>query len=119
MTSCNMEELKACPFCGGDASEETAMTANVGGKPFRYIICTECSGQSDFHDWNTRTINSTPDSNAMREALEALERVTRLADNLASDVPITAAAREHIDRAYSGLAVLRTALLSSDPWRVE
>lgn len=41
-----------------------------------------------------------------REALPVFERVIRLADTLASDVPVTAAARHHIDNAYVTLARL-------------
>lgn len=48
-----------------------------------------------------------------REGLAIFERVTRLADTLASDVPITAASRAHIDAAYTELH--RRAALTPQP----
>jgi hypothetical protein len=42
--------------------------------------------------------------------LDVFERVTRLAHTLASDVPVTAEARQHISAAYEELHKARAAL---------
>lgn len=48
------DKLFPCPFCGGDASLETGVTADVGGSEIRYVTCVDCSAQADPHDWQTR-----------------------------------------------------------------
>jgi hypothetical protein len=62
---------------------------------------------ADMIEQQAATITSlTAEVEKMRDALPIFERVTRLADTLASDVPITAEARKHITRAYEQLAAL-------------
>jgi hypothetical protein len=57
-----------------------------------------------------RLLQLSRDVDLLREALPIFERVTRLAHTLASDVPITAEARKHIDRAYERLAALSSGI---------
>lgn len=40
-----------CPICRADATWETALTANVGGKEVIYGSCSECSCTAEYHDW--------------------------------------------------------------------
>jgi hypothetical protein len=54
----------------------------------------------------TRIETLTASLELVKGALPVFERVTRLAHTLASDVPITASSRKHIDAAYEALARL-------------
>jgi hypothetical protein len=46
-----LQPCPACPICGADATWETALTANVGGKEVVYGQCSECSCTAEYHDW--------------------------------------------------------------------
>jgi len=49
------EELKPCPFCGGEAREQE-QRGSFGGYGLTEIYCLDCSARSsDKDDWNTRT----------------------------------------------------------------
>lgn len=70
-------ELKPCPFCGGDASQEWSRDATG---EFSYITCTECSGQADHpQTWNTRATPSDQGKliSELREALAECARVLK------------------------------------------
>jgi Lar family restriction alleviation protein len=55
-----MEELKPCPFCGGEASVSTGR--NGADEKLKYIECLDCAGMADMFyteteavvAWNTR-----------------------------------------------------------------
>lgn len=47
-----MEELKPCPFCGGEAVKSIGMQNNR--TPWPYIECLECGGSAEPDIWNTR-----------------------------------------------------------------
>ena len=46
-----MEELKKCPFCGGDAVMETFTTA-MEKKPRFRVRCTNCSCDLGWDHWS-------------------------------------------------------------------
>jgi len=49
------EELKRCPFCGGEAREQE-QPGSFGGYGITEISCRDCSARaSNNDDWNTRT----------------------------------------------------------------
>lgn len=46
-----MDELKPCPFCGGEASIRTGVTSSVPKVPKAIVICQKCSASTDwFYD---------------------------------------------------------------------
>ena len=47
------EELKPCPFCGGEASRSTG--ENGDGTPWRYVECLDCAAMAEEHEWQNRT----------------------------------------------------------------
>ena len=50
-------KLLPCPFCGGDATEETGFTDNVNKIPVYYICCQNCTAQAEgAMAWNTRAM---------------------------------------------------------------
>ena len=45
-----MEELKPCPFCGGEAS--TSHGSNITGGKYFFVSCEACNCRtSDFYEW--------------------------------------------------------------------
>ena len=70
------EELKKCPFCGGEAD---LMTDELGDSNSGTVMCMSCFAVSNTHDnwrdailaWNTRT-EPKPPSADVQEALDAL-----------------------------------------------
>ena len=48
-----MEELKKCPFCGGEAKVVTGVTRYVPSHPYCYVACKICKTTSNsFTDTN-------------------------------------------------------------------
>ena len=43
-----MNELKPCPFCGGEASIRTGVTSSVPKVPKAIVICQKCSASTDW-----------------------------------------------------------------------
>jgi len=47
------EELKPCPFCGGEASRSTG--ENGDGTPWKYVECLDCAAMAEEQEWQNRT----------------------------------------------------------------
>jgi len=70
-----MDDLKPCPFCGGEADIESTSA-------YASVYCDDCGGQSEVHSseaeaiaaWNART---TPPGYALVKLEGAEERVAR------------------------------------------
>lgn len=61
-----MDELKPCPFCGGEAGRSMGKTND--GKDWPYIECIACDAMAEPEDWNNRVIDIK--NERLREALE-------------------------------------------------
>lgn len=48
----DISELKPCPFCGSENVSES--TGDMGGKPWKYIECIDCSAMAELKMWNQR-----------------------------------------------------------------
>lgn len=73
------EELKPCPFCGGEA--DLAKGKFGDGKTSHYVECMKCAGMADMYGdsdsaiaaWNTRTKATTlADSEKQVKKLEGV-----------------------------------------------
>lgn len=64
------EELKPCPFCGGNASVWGAFSVGPGKKLEKYVRCDECGARSDMF---FVYIGSNPDA-VVKKAVKAWNR---------------------------------------------
>lgn len=73
-----------CPICRADATWETALTANVGGKEVIYGSCSECSCTAEYHDWLAHSRPSQADATSGEEMRlrEALAGLVKWSDNI-------------------------------------
>jgi len=80
------DNLKPCPFCGGDATLSIGKYGN--GAPWPYIECEQCAASTEPHIWNTRA-DLHDDTKAqlaecearLRKAVEALKSLIQHAYN--------------------------------------
>lgn len=53
------DELKPCPFCGGEADHSFGEKGD--GTPWPYVECVECGASTEPDVWNRRTPTPSTD----------------------------------------------------------
>lgn len=59
-----MDELKRCPFCGGDDAEVMTRLPIYGEQTTYYVICRRCGAKTAFHvdaQWAKKAWNRRAD----------------------------------------------------------